>query len=137
MRTLYAVFLALLLTLTGCASWIDNFRRDPVATLSTTVNYINTALGIARVAVNEYTAIAGNSSAATTFTELANNVEHGLVVAQDGLRLAADTGSSPNVPALLSDAQQAMAHVHEFLAGRPLRDASGHRRRVDRISHRS
>lgn len=116
-RFLYAVLLIASLTSVGCASWINDLRSNPIAALTTAVNYFQTAITLARGAVGVYATAAGDTNVASRFEQLASNVENGLVVAQDGLRVAADAGTTPDVSALLTDAKQSMAHVHEFLAG--------------------
>jgi len=117
----YAVRLALVLTLTlpGCASWIQQFKDNPVLALQTNVQYISTALSLARGAVAVYSAASGDTDIVTRFEQVAGNVDRGLVVAQDGLRLAAHAGRTPDMTALLRDATTAMRDVHAFLEGLP------------------
>lgn len=119
----YAVRLALLALLalnTGCAtSWAREFRDNPVLALEHNVQYLSTALSIARGAVTLYASASGDASAVPRFESVAGNVSRGIVVAQDGLRLAADAGTRPNVTALLSGATSAMRDVHAFLEGLP------------------
>ena len=119
----YAVRLALLILLTlnvGCSStWAQQFRDNPVLALQNNVQYLSTALSLARGAVAVYSAASGDASALSRFESVAGNVSQGIVVAQDGLRLAANVGSRPDVPALLRDATTAMRDVHAFLEGLP------------------
>lgn len=119
----YAVRLALVVLLTlnvGCSStWAQQFRDNPILALQNNVQYLSTALSLARGAVAVYSAASGDASAVSRFESVAGNVSQGIVVAQDGLRLAANVGSRPDVPALLRDATTAMRDVHAFLEGLP------------------
>ena len=60
-----------------------------------------------------------NNTPTIRFEQVAGNVDRGLVVAQDGLRLAAHAGRTPDMTALLRDATTAMRDVHAFLEGLP------------------
>lgn len=119
-------FLALLLLLSlgssGCA-WYQRFKADPIAALAEGGQYISTALNMARGAFDIYAATSNDPNIATTrasFNAVAGSVDRGLLVAHDGLRIAATVrGGAPDVTALLRDAQQGIQHVHEFLSGLP------------------
>jgi len=78
---------------------------------------------MARGAFEIYAATSGDpniSTVRTTFNEVAGSVDRGLLVAYDGLRVAARVrNGNPDVTELLRDAQQGIGHVHEFLAGLP------------------
>lgn len=118
------LFLALFLcfSLSGCAGWVAEFRANPVAGLQSGVSYIQTALSLARGAFEIWAATAGESASETRlrFNEVAAQVDRGLLVAQDGLRVAAHAGgSTPDMNALLRDAQAAIGSLNSFLSGLP------------------
>lgn len=120
-----AMVAALSLSTSGCAAtrdWWASFKADPVAGVSDVTSYIRTALGLARTGFEIYAAAAGPSSAEarTRFETIAGTVERGVLVAQDGLRLAANLRQAePNVDTLTSDARSAMLNLHAFLQGLP------------------
>lgn len=121
MRTLRIALLALILSSSGCA-WFQRFKDDPIAAFQDTVGYIRTALSLAQTGF-ELWAAANPEAAANVrpqFVQIVGQVDRGLLIAQDGLRLAATArGPSPDVAVLLRDAQTAMGHLHEFLANLP------------------
>lgn len=108
--------------MTGCA-WYARLREDPIAALAEGGAYIRTALSMAKSAFDIYAATSGDANIEQTrarFNDVAGSVDRGLLVAQDGLRIAASArGPAPDMTALLRDAQQAILHVHEFLGGLP------------------
>jgi hypothetical protein len=123
MKKLYALLFVLILSTSGCAAWFEQLRTNPVSMLSTGVGYIQTAMTLARGAFEIWATSSDSPDVAVTrarFNEIANSVDRALLVAQDGLRLAAHAGgSAPDIAALLRDAQQAIGSVHAFLAGLP------------------
>jgi hypothetical protein len=105
---------------TGCATWRAEFRRDPVAAMLEGVNYIQTALNLAKAAFESYAIAAGNVPAATvaTFNALVTDAARGLQTANDGLRLAQQVGQpDPDPAALLYQARSTMGDIASFLAG--------------------
>lgn len=122
-KLLHALLFVLVFSISGCAAWFEQLRTNPVAGISTGVSYIQTALSLARGAFEIWATTSGAPDVAVTrarFNEVANNVDRGLLAAQDGLRLASHAGGpAPDMNALLRDAQQAIGSLHEFLAGLP------------------
>lgn len=114
--------LALGFSSSSCA-WYQRLRNDPVAALQEGVGYIATALNMARSAFEIYAGTSGDQNIATTrtrFNEVAGSVDRGLMVAQNGLRIAATARSgNPDVTSLLTDAQTAIRSVHDFLVNLP------------------
>lgn len=109
------------LSLSGCA-WFQRLKDDPIAALQEGLGYMNTALGLARTAFEVWAATNPELAVGVRhqFTEVTGTVQRGMMVAQDGLRLAANArGPSPDVPTLLRDSQTAMRSVHDFLANLP------------------
>ena len=119
----YAVLFLALLALAGTpgcnTAFARQFRSDPLAAVIDAVSYSRTALSIARGAVAVYAAVSGDSSVVGTFEQLAGQVDRGLLVAQDGARVASEAGHGASVDALMSDAKTAMVHVNAFLNGLP------------------
>ena len=119
MRFLFVVILSL--SLSGCA-WFQKLHDDPIAAMQDGVGYIRTAASLASTAF-ELWATANPDAAANVrpqFQQIMGEVDRGLLVAQDGLRLAANArGPAPDISVLLRDAQTAMGHLHEFLANLP------------------
>jgi len=122
-KLLHVALFALVLSTSGCAAWFEQLRTNPIAGLSTGVSYIQTALQLARGAFEIWATTSGAPDVETTrvrFNEVASNVDRGLLVAQDGLRLASHAGGpAPDMNALLRDAQQAIGSLNAFLAGLP------------------
>ena len=109
------------LNTTGCA-WAQRFRDDPIAALQEGVGYIRTALSLATSAFEMWASSNPEASAdaRSQFHMIAGNVDRGLIVAQDGLRLAASTsGPAPDINVLLRDAQTAIGSLSRFLAELP------------------
>ena len=123
MRMRRLIVLALMcLSLSGCAGWIERFKKDPVAALQDGVGFIRTAASMASAAFEVWASTNQDMAANVRpqFHQVIGDVNRGLLVAQDGLRLAAQTRSdAPDVSALLRDAQTAMQHLHEFLGNLP------------------
>jgi hypothetical protein len=122
-KLLYGVLFVLVVSTSGCAAWFEQLRTNPVAGILTSVNYIQTALSLARSAFEIWATTSGAPDVELTrarFNALVTNVDRALFVVQDGLRLAAHAGSpAPDVRTVLRDAQQAIGTVHAFLAGLP------------------
>lgn len=117
----WIVLLALLFNLTGCA-WAQRFKDDPIAALQDGVGYIRTALSLASSAFELWASANPDTAveARTQFQMISANIDRGLIVAQDGLRLAASaSGSPPDANVLLRDAQTAVGSLHRFLVGLP------------------
>ena len=123
MKKLFYVFLlSISLSLSGCAAWFDLLRTNPVAGMSSGVDYIRTALSLAKGAFEIWATSnpEGSADARSRFNEISSNVDRGLLAAQDGLRLASHAGgAAPDMNALLKDAQQAIGSVNGFLSGLP------------------
>lgn len=121
-RTIRLFFLISLLSLNSCAAWFKELRDNPVLALNSGLSYISTALSIARGAF-EIWAVAdpGNANLLRSqFTQITNDVDRGLLVAQDGLRIASHLGGpTPNANILLQDAQHSMGTLNNFLSGLP------------------
>lgn len=111
------------LTMSGCnAAWFQALRSNIVVAAQDGVSYIRTALSMARGAFEVWAATDPEGTAAirARFNELTAQVDRGLIVAQDGLRLAAHIGGpAPDLNELLREAQQAIGSIHAFLAGLP------------------
>jgi hypothetical protein len=120
-RHLHALFLLFILatSTSGCASWVEQWKRDPIAALNSNLQYLQTALGLARGAFDVLAAASPEVAAARPqFEAITTDVNRGLLVAQDGVRVAADAHASPpDSGALLHDAQTAMGHLHDFIQG--------------------
>lgn len=113
--------LTLSLSLSGCA-WAQRFQEDPIAALQEGVGYVRTALSLAATAFELWATANPDTSAdaRTQFHMISNSVDRGLIVAQDGLRLAASASEpAPDINVLLRDAQTAMGSLHQFLASLP------------------
>lgn len=114
----YAVRLAAVLTLTlalpGCASWAERYRTAPAAAFTQDVAYMNLALGLARTAVAQ----AGTGADMEQFDHIAAQVQRGLALAVDGVRIGANAGrGEPNYTQLLGDARSAMGNLNAFIQG--------------------
>lgn len=122
-KLLHVIMFAVILSTSGCAAWFEQLRTNPIAGLSTGVSYIQTALSLARGAFEIWATTSGAPDVEVTrtrFNEIASNVDRGLLVAQDGLRLASHAGGpAPDMNVLLRDAQQAIGSINAFLAGLP------------------
>lgn len=122
MRRRFALMtLVLALNVSGCA-WAQRFQEDPIAALQEGVGYVRTALSLATSAFEMWATANPETSAdaRTQFHMISSNVDRGLIVAQDGLRLAASaSGPAPDINVLLRDAQTAMGSLHQFLVGLP------------------
>lgn len=113
-RLITILVLSLSLLLPGCASWAQRYRDTPVAAFTQDVAYMNLAIGVARAAV----AGTGDANAIQQFDQIASQVQRGLAVATDGVRIAANAGSSePDYVALLRDSKSAMGSLNEFIRG--------------------
>lgn len=116
MRTLRRLLLPLVLflSLSGCASWAQRYRDTPVAAFTQDVAYMNLAVALARTAVTS----TGDANAVQQFDHIAGQVQRGLAVATDGVRIAANAGSGePDYVALLRDSKSAMGSLNEFIRG--------------------
>lgn len=105
----------------GCAWW-QKLQTDPVAAMQDATSYIRTAAGMARSAFEIWASASGDQGAAVRpqFNQIMGSVDQGLVVAQDGLRIAAIArGPAPDVNALLTQAQTAVGSLTAFLSGLP------------------
>jgi len=117
----WIVLLTLVFSLSGCA-WAQRFKDDPIGALQEGVGYIRTALSLASTAFELWASAnpETSSDARTQFHMISSNVDRGLIVAQDSLRLAASASEpAPDVDRLLRDAQTAMGALHQFLSGLP------------------
>jgi hypothetical protein len=113
-RLITIVVLSFSLLLPGCASWAQRYRDTPVAAFTQDVAYMNLAVGVARAAV----ASTGDTDAMRQFDQIAGQVQRGLALATDGVRIAANAGSSqPDYGALLRDSKSAMGSLNEFIRG--------------------
>lgn len=113
-RLITVLVLSLSLLLPGCASWAQRYRDTPVAAFTQDVAYMNLAVGVARAAV----ASTGDTDAMRQFDQIAGQVQRGLALATDGVRIAANAGSSqPDYVALLRDSKSAMGSLNEFIRG--------------------
>lgn len=113
-RLITIVVLSFSLLLPGCASWAQRYRDTPVAAFTQDVAYMNLAVGVARAAV----ASTGDADAMRQFDQIAGQVQRGLALATDGVRIAANAGSSqPDYVALLRDSKSAMGSLNEFIRG--------------------
>lgn len=117
-------FLAMLLCLqlVSCASWIQQWRDNPIMALQSNVGYIQTAASLARGAFTAWATATGTVPPETMarFESIMGHVQRGLVLAQDGFRIAASAGQSqPNLDRLLEDAHTALRDLREFLAHLP------------------
>lgn len=113
-RLITIVVLSFSLLLPGCASWAQRYRDTPVAAFTQDVAYMNLAVGVARAAV----ASTGDTDAMRQFDQIAGQVQRGLALATDGVRIAANAGSSqPDYVALLRDSKSAMGSLNEFIRG--------------------
>lgn len=129
MRRLMTAFLLMfaLTSLGGCAWW-QKLQSDPVAAMQDATSYIRTAAGIARSAFEVWASASGDQGTAVRpqFNQIMGSVDQGLVVAQDGLRIAATArGPSPDVNALLTQAQTAVGSLTAFLSGLPINGGPG------------
>ena len=114
----YAVRILVILTLafstSSCASWAQRYKDTPVAAFTQDVAYMNLALGIARTAVAQ----AGTPADLEQFNHIAGQVQRGLAVAVDGVRIGANAGrAEPNYTQLLGDARSAMGNLNAFIQG--------------------
>lgn len=113
-RLITIVVLSFSLLLPGCASWAQRYRDTPVAAFTQDVAYMNLAVGVARAAV----ASTGDADAMRQFDQIAGQVQRGLALATDGVRIAANAGSSqPDYVTLLRDSKSAMGSLNEFIRG--------------------
>lgn len=113
-RLITIVVLSFSLLLPGCASWAQRYRDTPVAAFTQDVAYMNLAVGVARAAV----ASTGDADAMRQFDQIAGQVQRGLALATDGVRIAANAGSGqPDYVALLRDSKSAMGSLNEFIRG--------------------
>lgn len=125
MRRRMAVGLVLLTLATGpgCfAAWWQQLKDNPVGALQNGVGVLQTALGLAQAGFEIWAAANGDGASAwrVQFNHLVGNVERGIMVANSGLRVAADLhGAAPDPGVLVHDAQAAMTDLNSFLAGLP------------------
>ncbi len=113
-RLITILVLSFSLLLPGCASWAQRYRDTPVAAFTQDVAYMNLAIGVARAAVGS----TGDANAIQQFDQIASQVQRGLAVATDGVRIAANAGSrEPDYVALLRDSKSAMGSLNEFIRG--------------------
>lgn len=120
------LLVVLCLSMTGCGGWIQQLKDNPVAALQQGQSYITTALGLAQTAFNAFVQTTGvvSPQELATFNRLVGDTQRGLVVANDGLRIAAHLkAGAPDVNALLADSRQAMGNIAAFLSG--LRQPTG------------
>lgn len=119
-KKLYLVIAFALLNAGCTGAWWQQLRENPLAALQEGSGYIRTALGLAQTAFNAYAQQTGTvqPGAVNTFNHIVGNVQRGLQVANDGLRIAQHArGPAPDANALLNDARAAMGDVAAFLTG--------------------
>src|SRR6267142_4090514 len=104
----------------SCAAWIQELKTNPVLALQEAETYIASALSLATSAFNAFAATnpsAVDLNTQAEFNRIASGVSQGLVLANDGLRIAQHAGGpAPDVNALLGDARTSMGDLATFLA---------------------
>jgi hypothetical protein len=116
MRRYLIVFVMLSsLGTTGCASWIKQWKDNPVLALQTNLTYVQSALQAAMMAFNTWGAANPDSVAGfrDQFNEIVGRAQQGVTVAMDGARIAAVAGRSspPDVDALLVESRNALGDI--------------------------
>lgn len=118
---LLPVLLVLSLFAEGCASFRDQFMKDPVAGIMRGVSYMSNAVSLADLAFNAWAAM--NPSAATPevrsqYTAIAGSTRSAIALTQSGLRVGAGlTQPIVDRAAVLQESQSALLHLSDFLSG--------------------
>lgn len=120
---LTALFLTLALFAEGCASFREQFMKDPLASIMRGVSYMSNAASLADIAFNAWAAM--NPSAATPevrsqYTAIAGSTRSAIALTQGTLQVANGlTQPTVDRAAVLRDSQSALMHLSDFLSGLP------------------
>jgi len=111
--------LTLVLAMTSCSSWIENFKKDPVSQVQQVVSTVETVVEIAKIVFGQVkNAIPPEKQpeVQTKFDQLILVVQNAKSVLQDAVAAAAEAkNENPDLVMLIANAMKAVDDLQAFI----------------------